>query len=130
MISKQKNKIDYFDSIAPRRQKKRKINRYYWKDITQYCNYFAHNDHSVLEIGCGTGELLNDIKANKKVGIDYSPKMIENANPPIITETKRMSPIAIPFMVKRHLGIGFKFWFFILLINVSEFFMILNLTNE
>lgn len=79
MVNKQKNSIEYFDSIAPLRQKKRKLNSYYWKDITQYCNYFAHDDFNVLEIGCGTGELLHKIKGKRKVGIDFSPKMIDVA---------------------------------------------------
>lgn len=34
---------------------------------------------SVLEIGCGTGELLNDLKSTNGVGIDFSAKMIEIA---------------------------------------------------
>lgn len=73
-----KNKT-YFDSIAPKRIKQRRAKRYYWNDITKYCNYFVHEDSSVLEIGCGTGELLNDLKAKHKVGIDFSEEMISQA---------------------------------------------------
>ncbi len=57
----------------------RKRHSYYWDDITKYVNYFSHPDNSVLEIGCGTGELLNEIKASRKTGIDYSPAMIAQA---------------------------------------------------
>lgn len=73
-----KNKT-YFDSIAPKRIKQRRAKRYYWNDITKYCNYFVHEDSSVLEIGCGTGELLNDLKAKHKIGIDFSEEMIVQA---------------------------------------------------
>ena len=73
-----KNKT-YFDFIAPKRIKQRRAKRYYWNDITKYCNYFVHEDSSVLEIGCGTGELLNDLKAKHKVGIDFSEEMIVQA---------------------------------------------------
>lgn len=70
---------EYFEKLAPGRVASRKSHAYYWNDITKYCNYFSHDDISVLEIGCGTGELIHDIKGNRKVGIDFSNKMIEIA---------------------------------------------------
>ncbi|MBK7183256.1 MAG: glycosyltransferase [Bacteroidetes bacterium] len=73
------DKKTYFNTIAPTRIKQRKAKSYYWNDITNYCDYFIHEDISVLEIGCGTGELLNEIKAKTKVGIDFSELMIEQA---------------------------------------------------
>lgn len=73
------DKKTYFNSIASKRIKQRRAKGYYWNDITKYCNYFVHENSSVLEIGCGTGELLNDLKANKKVGIDFSEEMIDQA---------------------------------------------------
>lgn len=72
-------KVEYFDKLSSDRIKQRKAKRYYWNDITKYCDYFIQEDISVLEIGCGTGELLNDIKAKKKVGIDLSEGMISIA---------------------------------------------------
>jgi ubiquinone/menaquinone biosynthesis C-methylase UbiE len=71
--------IPYFDQLAAKRAKVRRIHRYYWDDITSYCNYFIDADSSVLEVGCGTGELLNDLKCGRKTGIDYSPAMIQQA---------------------------------------------------
>jgi SAM-dependent methyltransferase len=68
-------KIAYFDTIA--RKGKRIASRYYWDDITGFCKYFSHEDISVLEVGCGTGELLQGISAKRKVGIDFSPEMIQ-----------------------------------------------------
>jgi len=72
-------KTSYFDHIAPRRARQRRAKRYYWDDITKHCAYFIQEDSSVLEIGCGTGELLNDINARRKVGIDFSEGMIREA---------------------------------------------------
>ena len=69
-------KKTYFETIANLR-KKRDINAYYWKEITQYIRYFAHEDSSVLEIGCGSGDLLAGIPACRKVGIDFSEAFIE-----------------------------------------------------
>lgn len=66
---------DYFNTIASKR-KKRGLSNYYWKEITNYCNYFSHEDSSVLEIGCGSGDLLAGIAGSKKVGIDFSESQI------------------------------------------------------
>jgi SAM-dependent methyltransferase len=76
----QTNRIrEYFDSIADRRISYRSSRSYYWNSITRYCNYYLHSDNSILEIGCGTGELLSQVKGSRKVGIDFSAVMIENA---------------------------------------------------
>ena len=69
----------YWDGFAPKWVKYRKRRSYYWNSISKYCNYFIQPDCSVLEVGCGTGDLLNSIKGKEKAGIDFSPKMIELA---------------------------------------------------
>jgi ubiquinone/menaquinone biosynthesis C-methylase UbiE len=67
---------NYWDGFAQKWIKYRKRRAYYWNSITRYCNYFIHPDSSILEIGCGTGELLDAITGKQKAGIDFSPKMI------------------------------------------------------
>jgi len=69
------SKLDYFSRIASKR-KKRKLSAYYWNEISDYLNYFSHQDISVLEIGCGNGDLLAKIQGNKKTGIDYCENYI------------------------------------------------------
>lgn len=69
------NKIRYFNEKAIKR-KKRTISSYYWNEITDYINYFSHEDSSVLEVGCGSGDLLAKIKGSKKTGIDFSEEYI------------------------------------------------------
>ncbi len=71
--------LSYFENIASKRPAIRKRNHYYWNDITKYCDYFINENCSVLEIGCGTGELLAGLKSTTKTGIDFSEKMIEIA---------------------------------------------------
>ncbi len=73
------NHIDYFNSFAPHRTKYRKSKSYYWNSITKYFNYFCHEESSILEIGCGTGELIHQISGSRKIGIDFSEAMIEEA---------------------------------------------------
>src|SRR5699024_11081542 len=46
-----------------------------WFDIINPYN----KETSVLDVGCGTGELLNMLKASRGVGIDNSETMIEIA---------------------------------------------------
>ena len=70
---------EYFNETANGRIKYRKSKKYYWDSITDYCNFFIHQDSSVLELGCGTGELLAKINGKEKRGIDFSEKMIEEA---------------------------------------------------
>lgn len=75
---KQKLK-DYFNKIAETRINYRKSKSYYWDSITDYINFFVHDSSSVIEIGCGTGELLGKISGKEKTGVDFSEKMIEEA---------------------------------------------------
>ena len=73
------NNLAYFNSIAPKQVKYRKKRAYYWDSITKYCDYYIHPELSVLEIGCGTGDLLAKLRAKDKTGIDFSDEMIDIA---------------------------------------------------
>lgn len=68
-------KLSYFNKLAAKRQK-RGFNAYYWNEIKDYINYFSHEDSSVLEVGCGSGDLLAHISGAKKTGIDFSEEYI------------------------------------------------------
>lgn len=73
------NNLDFFEAVAPERDKWKKRNSYYWEDVEKLCSFLIPEDASVLEIGCGTGDLLACINARKKAGIDYSRNMIRIA---------------------------------------------------
>jgi SAM-dependent methyltransferase len=66
---------DYFDQIAKKR-KERRFSAYYWKEISNYVKYFSHQDGSILEIGCGNGDLLAAVEGSVKTGIDTSAEYI------------------------------------------------------
>jgi len=70
----------YYNTVATDRIRYRKSRSYYWNYITRYCDYFVHEDDSVLEIGCGTGELLAAMGGRRKVGVDFSENMIAEAS--------------------------------------------------
>ena len=48
----------HFQDFALNFKRYRVMYRYYWSMIAHYHNYFIHEDDSVLEIGCGTGDTL------------------------------------------------------------------------
>ena len=70
---------NYFDSIAPVRQKWKKKRRYYNKSLENYFSFLIPAGCRVLEIGCGTGELLDSVKPAYGAGIDFSEGMIQIA---------------------------------------------------
>jgi ubiquinone/menaquinone biosynthesis C-methylase UbiE len=70
---------EYYDSIAKGRLKWKRKNKYYYKLLEKYFQFFIPQNKNVLEIGCGTGELLASVKPNYGVGIDFSNNMLEIA---------------------------------------------------
>ena len=48
----------------------------YRRMLAHYYNLLIPDDASVLEIGCGSGELLRHIRARRRVGIDLSERQI------------------------------------------------------
>ncbi len=72
-------RITHFDTLAPRRAKWRRIGRYYHKELENYLRFLIPENSSILEIGCGTGELLASLRPGRGVGLDISPGMIAQA---------------------------------------------------
>ncbi|MDQ3073261.1 MAG: bifunctional class I SAM-dependent methyltransferase/glycosyltransferase family 2 protein [Bacteroidota bacterium] len=94
--------LEYFESVAGEQSAYRRRHKYYWDEISDYVDYFSHQEIAVLEIGCGTGELLGHISAKKKVGIDYSPGMI--------AEAQRQFPgVEFHVMDAKNIDLGEKF---------------------
>jgi SAM-dependent methyltransferase len=71
--------LNYFNESARTRIRYRKRKSYYWNSITKYCDFFIYPENSILEIGCGTGELIDKVRGKKKSGVDFSPVMIGEA---------------------------------------------------
>jgi glycosyltransferase involved in cell wall biosynthesis len=72
-------KIQYFDSVAGEREKWRKKSSYYHEELEKFLRFIIPDGSSVIEIGCGTGELLNALHPARGLGIDISSKMIDIA---------------------------------------------------
>jgi SAM-dependent methyltransferase len=69
----------YFDSVASQRPKWKRRNRTYHKLLEKYFSFIVPENAKVLEIGCGTGDLLASLKPSRGVGVDFSSKIIEIA---------------------------------------------------
>lgn len=72
--------LQYFNDLAENRLDWKKKNRYYHSYLEKYYSFIIPGESRVLEIGCGTGELLNAVRPSYGVGIDFSEKMIKIAS--------------------------------------------------
>lgn len=74
-----KSLIEYYDQMAKDRENWKKKSRYYYQQLEKYFSFLIPAGSSVIEIGCGTGELLSAVKPSRGVGIDFSQEMIKIA---------------------------------------------------
>src|ERR1700730_13982721 len=56
--------------------RKSRFASFYRKLLVHRYSLLIRPDANVIEIGCGTGELLNGLHATRKMGIDVSPEQI------------------------------------------------------
>ena len=63
--------------IALNRDKWIKKNKYYYEYLIQFLKFNIPEGSRVIEIGCGTGFILDSLKPSRGVGIDISPEMIK-----------------------------------------------------
>ena len=70
---------DLADRLAPERNRWVERNAYYYEEDRRYMRFLVDEGLRVLELGCGTGQLLDALKPSRGVGIDMSRGMIEIA---------------------------------------------------
>jgi SAM-dependent methyltransferase len=68
-----------FDALAGERQYWQERNRYYYDDQLRYYRFLVPEGLSILELGCGTGDLLASLRPKRGVGIDFSSDMLRIA---------------------------------------------------
>ncbi|MFC1512835.1 glycosyltransferase [Thermodesulfobacteriota bacterium] len=78
MKSKEQKK-QFADFLAPDRDTWRARNRYYYDQLEDLLSFHISPSQSVVEIGCGTGDLLASLKPTKGLGLDFSSEMIKKA---------------------------------------------------
>ena len=71
--------IAYLDVQAAESDHWKAKNRYYYESIERIVRFHIPPGVTVLEIGCGTGDLLHALAPRRGVGVDISPKTVERA---------------------------------------------------
>lgn len=69
----------FYDAEASNICKWKKKNKYYHQSLTKLVKFLIPENKSILELGCGTGEMLGRLKPSKGVGVDISENMIFEA---------------------------------------------------
>ena len=67
------------EAIAGKRDKYIRRSRYYYRNLVRFFRFNIPEGSRVLEVGCGTGYLLNAVNPSYGKGIDLSPSMIRIA---------------------------------------------------
>jgi SAM-dependent methyltransferase len=71
---------EFFDAFAVVEGRWRRRNRAYHRLIESLMRFHVPGERSVLEIGSGHGDLLAALEPSRGVGIDVSPRMVEDAS--------------------------------------------------
>ena len=75
----QEHHIHHWEQIAERNNQWNTCNRYYHKRLQDVVKFVVPPAQRVIEIGCGTGDLLASLQPSYGVGIDFSEGMIKEA---------------------------------------------------
>ena len=71
--------LEHFSRMAPERDAWLRKNATFYSDDRAYMQFLIPSGMRVLDVGCGTGELLAKMKPSLGVGIDLDPTMVEIA---------------------------------------------------
>ncbi len=72
-------RLRHWDMMAKMRDFKKKTGGYYHQRLAEIYRFLVAPGQSVLEIGCGTGNLLAELQPVFGVGVDLSGEMVQRA---------------------------------------------------
>jgi len=70
---------EHYDRTAPERDKWISRNSFFHDEDSRYTRFLVPPGLKILDLGCGTGDLLAELEPSEGVGLDISPNMIEAA---------------------------------------------------
>lgn len=75
----QQTRITHWDRVAQKRDAWSGMGRWYHKRLKEIYKFLIPPQQRILEVGCGTGDLLASLKPSHGVGIDFSAEMLARA---------------------------------------------------
>ncbi len=79
MSNRTENIRRHFDALSANIDRMRRRNRHYHREQVNHLRYLTAENKRVLELGCGSGDLLNTLRPSRGFGIDISPGMVKLA---------------------------------------------------
>jgi SAM-dependent methyltransferase len=70
---------EFFEDIAEDRGQWKERNRYYYRQITEFHRFLIPEGKRILAVGSGDGQLLNELRPSKGLGIDVSSAFVRLA---------------------------------------------------
>jgi SAM-dependent methyltransferase len=77
--ARRRERVAQYDRFAAERDHWRNKNAAYYHAIERLVRFVVPPNANVLEIGCGTGDLLAALKPQQGVGVDIAPRLIDEA---------------------------------------------------
>lgn len=71
--------LSWADQVAPQRDKWIRRSLFYYQDEYRYLRFLVPENARIVELGCGTGELMAALSPREAFGVDLSPNMLEKA---------------------------------------------------
>jgi len=90
-----------YDELAENRHNWIEKNKYYYQEDWTYMSFLIPAGKTIIELGCGTGELLSHLRPSWGVGIDLSPKTIAHARLKYPALDFRLGDVEDPNMIEK-----------------------------
>lgn len=75
----QSTRVSHWDKIGGNLKRWDKFTSYYHKRLQEVAQFMVQPSQRIIEIGCGTGDMLASLNPSYGVGVDFSEEMIKQA---------------------------------------------------
>ncbi len=75
----QQERVRHWEMVSAAMQRRKGWGTYYHRRLGEIYRFLVPRHSKVLEVGCGQGDLLQELEPSYGVGVDFSPQMIATA---------------------------------------------------